>query len=684
LAATLLVTLGCATLPPGRSAIDSVSILGTEHLDSNEMAERIVTTPSPKFLGLFRGLVYDYTVFDDLVLARDVLRLERYCHARGFYEAKVRAGRVLKQENGHVKIEIEVEEGSPTQVGSVVVEGTEPLPERLAHRMKALAARRLKDGAPFDESVFQGTEDALLHLLTDNGYARAKVSRDAVVDRDRHTATIVFGLSAGPPSTFGPVFIEGLSGLPEKPVLRAASITPGQPYTGSAIESARQALLDLGVFTSVEVTPELDQASGPESAVPIRVKVEPAKLRTVRLGAGAEFDSLKTDLHVMAGWEDDNFLGGLRRYRVSLKPGLVLYPLRTDNWVSPSRPLPEFRLENELRQPGFLEARTSGFLRADLNLFPVLLGTNPNPSDPVPGYLEPRMAVGVDRAFGKLYVRLTQNVQIEKPIAYGGPVDDTLRTIAISYPELVTNLDFSDSRLRPHKGVFVSNTFQVAGGIFGGDAADIAIQPDVRTYVSIGRRVTFATRAGVGLLFPSNYGASIRAPGTLDVTSLTRDLQLVYFRGLFAGGPNSDRGYPIRGIAPHELVPAAAFGGPLTTAGCSGAAPDPANCSVPVGGFTRWEASVEFRFNVTGSFSMATFCDAADVSAAVATFRFTHPHVSCGLGARYDTPVGPIRADLGYRIPGLQILKNDDPSDQLPASVLGIPIALAVGIGEAF
>ena len=32
----------------------------------------------------------------------------------------------------------------------------------------------------------------------------------------------------------------------------------------------------------------------------------------------------------------------------------------------------------------------------------------------------------------------------------------------------------------------------------------------------------------------------------------------------------------------------------------------------------------------------------------------TAPHLSCGGGARYDTPVGPIRLDIGYRIPGLQ------------------------------
>jgi len=81
---------------------------------------------------------------------------------------------------------------------------------------------------------------------------------------------------------------------------------------------------------------------------------------------------------------------------------------------------------------------------------------------------------------------------------------------------------------------------------------------------------------------------------------------------------------------------------------------------------------------------MATFYDAADVSAAVANIRIDHPHVSCGLGVRYDTPVGPIRLDVGYRIPGLQVMGPQDPAEQEPNPFLGLPVAVAFGIGEAY
>ena len=159
--ALVVVTTACTSVPPGRSAIDSVSISGTEHLDVDEMAARIVTQPSPKFLGLFRGLVYDYTTFDDMVFARDLARLARYCQARGYFDAKVRARSVSKQKDRHVRVEIEVEEGPVTLIGSVAVEGTDRLPEPLAVKATALAARQLEPGAPFDEEKFRGSEDGL-------------------------------------------------------------------------------------------------------------------------------------------------------------------------------------------------------------------------------------------------------------------------------------------------------------------------------------------------------------------------------------------------------------------------------------------------------------------------------------------------------------------------------------------
>src|SRR5688572_11187291 len=89
--AGLSAALGCTRVPPGRYAIDNVAIEGTSKVDADEVEDKIATATSPRFLGMFRGVVLDYELFDPYVLERDLARIERLYRARGFYQARARA-----------------------------------------------------------------------------------------------------------------------------------------------------------------------------------------------------------------------------------------------------------------------------------------------------------------------------------------------------------------------------------------------------------------------------------------------------------------------------------------------------------------------------------------------------------------------------------------------------------------
>jgi outer membrane protein insertion porin family/translocation and assembly module TamA len=70
------------------------------------------------------------------------------------------------------------------------------------------------------------------------------------------------------------------------------------------------------------------------------------------------------------------------------------------------------------------------------------------------------------------------------------------------------------------------------------------------------------------------------------------------------------------------------------------------------------------------------FCDASDVSRYQFDIRFLYPHLSCGAGMRYATPVGAIGLDVGVPIPGAQSFdKNAPDADKYP------PQSAAVAIG---
>jgi outer membrane protein insertion porin family/translocation and assembly module TamA len=675
----------CYRVPPAKSAIDDVSLEGVHDVDEEDLLDRIATRASPRFLGLFEGVVFEYDIFDQYALRRDLQRIERYLRARGYYEAHVYAARVVEDGN-KVKVTIGVDQGEPVLVDSVSINEKSPIDEKTREKIRKRIRKVLPIGAPLDEEHFADSETQARKTLTAEGHAVATLTRHAEVDLAKHRARLVYTVDPGPVGKFGPVKFEGLGELPEGPVRRVFGIEAGERYSSDELDEAKQELLALGVFASVDIVQDLDEFNRSQT-VPITVKTQPSKLRALLVGAGVELDSLKADGHLQLGWQNENFFGGLRNLDVRYKPGIVLYPTRFPDLLPPTAPLYEHRLSATLRQPAFIEKRSTGFARAEYNVYPVLLA---KPTEDVLGYHELRGEIGVERRFWtKLVVTPEYQAQANFPFDYIGHVPD-VETLIISSVAVTTNLDFRNNAQNPRKGFYVGNELQISGGPLQGDADDVRIHPEVRGFIPLPKKLTIALRGSVGFLFPFNYAKlsqmNFANPGPSRAEGSARDYQILFFRGFFGGGPNSNRGYPLRGVGPHDYIPYLSPAGQATTGGCD---PNNAACLLPTGGLSIWEASAELRWVVSGPFSTAAFCDAGDVSPFSVSVRLDRPHLSCGAGARYDTPVGPIRLDIGYRIPGLQYPNDGASHFEVPPPTLDIgslqlPIALAFGIGQAF
>jgi outer membrane protein insertion porin family/translocation and assembly module TamA len=690
----LLCSLACTRAPTTRFDLESLKVSGNQNLDDDEIEARIASRETPRFLGLFPGVIYDYEVFNRFVLERDLQRIERFYQSRGYYKARARAAHVFRS-GSKVRVEIVVQEGKPVLLRRVDVHGIERLPAELRQQLRAAVTAELPLNEPFEEEKLAAAAKGLARALGDSGYALATVRKSADVNLPEDVAAAGFWVDAGAPCELGEVTLQGLADLPEDRVRGALALEPGDVYSQSEIDESKRALLDLGVFSSVEIEPQVEQTQprpNGRARVPILVKLEKAKLRSVHVGGGVQVDSLKSDVHLTFGWEDQSFMGGLRKLQLQVVPGVVLYPTRFPTFEAPERLLPFGRFSSEFRQPGFMTGRINLILKGQLSVYPVLLNAERDPEAPILGYFDYRASVGFERTLKRLYGLLSQNLQIIDPFVYAGTMDDALGRVIVSYPAFLGSFDLRDDRVHPHKGLYLQNELQVAG--LGGDARDVKVQPELRVYLPVTKRMTLAARGTIGLLFAGNYGETVEpnaltgSPGAdVSQSRWVRDIQIMFLRGFFSGGAGSNRGYAAREIGPHGVVP---FYSPGQSSDaldmkCAVGSVDysAAVCDLPLGGFTLWEAGLELRYPIVDALSGTLFTDASDVSSKVLSFRFNRPHLSVGAGLRYDTPVGPVRFDLGFRIPGLQAPAGAA-DEGVPGDILGAPLAASFGIGEAF
>jgi outer membrane protein insertion porin family/translocation and assembly module TamA len=673
--------------------VDRVDVLENTQVDDDEITDKIATAPSPRFLGIWDGVAFEYEYFDRFVLQQDLARIERFYRSKGFYDARVRAARVISTgEDRHVRVEIVVREGPPTTVKTILPTGLTSVPfEHQAAVLDAIA-RGPKIGDRFDELEYEETKDRIRAELMNRGFAWAQVEGRVQVNLFDQSATVAYQIDAGPYFLVRSVTFLGLEDLPRGPIRRVFDVTAGEPFSAKELEMGKTALLDLGVLADVQTSwprgkadaaTEIPRDAQGRAAVDVVVRCTPAPLRTIKLGVGTELDTIRADVHAVAGWESRNFLGGLRKFTITAKPGLVLFPTRVGQFDSPDRLLPEGKLLASLRQPGFIEPRMAGVVRGNASIFPVLLQTSSD--DVILGYRELKGAVGVERLFfdNHLFVGTFVHGQAYYPFTYVGVLDEDLRRVFIRYVELSTHLDFRDDGLHPHKGAFLSNSLQLAGGFLGGSVSDVKVQPELRLYAPVSSTVTFAVRTTVGFLFPRDYGQALNEELRDEDT---RDQQLLYFRAFFSGGPSSNRGYPYRAVGPHGP---GAFLAPNLSAtefrDRCGAGYSADACRIPLGGLTLWEASAEVRYPILGPLTGAVFADASDVTREETTFHFQYLHLSTGAGLRYDTPVGPIRLDVGYRVPGMQKVGGDiEREERDPGEIFGQPIAFSVAVGQAF
>ncbi|MEP7356560.1 MAG: BamA/TamA family outer membrane protein [Anaerolineales bacterium] len=148
-----------------------------------------------------------------------------------------------------VTVKVTLVPGPLYHIGKVTLEGAVPERDR--------AALGLKSGDPAVAAVVLDGRARLLSALQEDGYALAKVDEpDATADDQAHTIDVTYKAQAGDQVKIGKIVVGGLKDVNESFARRALIVHTGDRYRTSRIESSRQTLAGLGVFSGVSVRAE--------------------------------------------------------------------------------------------------------------------------------------------------------------------------------------------------------------------------------------------------------------------------------------------------------------------------------------------------------------------------------------------------------------------------------------------
>lgn len=241
----------------------------------------------------------------------DVTRLETVLNSAGYYDGQVTItidGKALDDPNlpqaiasyaaaTPIPVNVTLTRGPLFHLGRVTVKGDVPA--------KAMTVFHLKSGDPALAAQVIAAGADLQSEMQNEGYAFAKVSTPAAYENPAaHTIDVTYTASAGARVDIGPIALEGLKNVEPGFVRRELTIKDGQIYNASKIETARQNLAGLGVFSSVQAVP--GAAVGPDGRLPITFIMREGPPRTVSFTAGFATD---TGGVLGASWTHHNLFG---------------------------------------------------------------------------------------------------------------------------------------------------------------------------------------------------------------------------------------------------------------------------------------------------------------------------------------------------------------------------------------
>ena len=252
---------------------------------------------------------------------RDLGRLADAARSLGFWDAEFSYD--LDTSGETAKVTVTVKQGPLYHVASVTVLALDGKPLSVPQDGEKLP---LKPGDPARTAPVVATETALLTAFGNSGHPFAKIdNRRVEIDRGTQTMDVTYTLDPGPVMRFGSVAIAGLERLNPAYVEGRVRWQGGEIYDASKVAETRRALIETGLFSTVQITPTAD----PEHPGEARMTIDATERVHRTIGAGLAYNTSQ-GFGARAFWENRNLFGNAENLRLSAEVGQQLDVFRAN------------------------------------------------------------------------------------------------------------------------------------------------------------------------------------------------------------------------------------------------------------------------------------------------------------------------------------------------------------------
>jgi outer membrane protein insertion porin family len=594
----------------------NVEIEGNERYE-DLIIKRYIANQRPSFWQRIAGSESAGMVIDEFEIRKDAIRIERFYQRRGYpnvevtyelrdgssVERKVLAFLVTENEPyiiNHVEIGLNTDQANQEYISSSREYS------RIIQRLPFRTGRRFQ---AIEEAEVVGLLDRALNNI---GYIYATVSVEVSIDSVLNTVDVFIESTPGPRTRISAFNIEGAETLDDRFIFRETGLEIGELYSEEKLREAQREVFKHHLFRLALISiPDQPQ----DSTLELDLSVKELPLRSFRIRGGAgDFDRLEGPLAI------DNFW---KLFRAQ------------STWIYRNLGGKGTQFSTTLKLSFFETFLSTEFL------FPYVFNTKSsftvNPF--IENRIEPAYSIttgGVINSLGYEYNRnLTGTFSYE--FALNNEYDianERNQDITQILPDSVLNynissfsfnLYYANGLSRGRRGWIVQPYIEFSG-IFG--ESDFTFQKfafDVRKFTELSPKLVLATRVQAGSIYFAKQD------------SLPADIEF------YAGGTSS-----VRAFRRNDLGPKRAF---IIESDQPGV-PDQVNF-VPVGGKALLTFNVELRQRldqVLKGFGVAAFLDGGQVWSSIRRLDERELQYSTGAGLRYQTPIGPIRVDFGYKL----------------------------------